>query len=54
MPPLAAAVAQLRRTIQFLIFKAVLMTPWSEPARFAVLPMVVKQANAGITHVITS
>jgi hypothetical protein len=30
----AGAVAQMRRTVQFLIFKAVLMTPWSEPASF--------------------
>ena len=31
---------QMRRTVQFLITKAVLMTPWSEPSHFAVLPMV--------------
>lgn len=42
----AGQAAQLRRTVQFLLFKTVLMTPWSEPARFAVLPMVVRQAQA--------
>ena len=31
---------------QFCVAKAVLMTPWSEPARFALLPMVVKQGTA--------
>ncbi len=41
----AGAAAQLRRTVQFLIAKAFLMTPWSEPSHFAVLPMVVKQAE---------
>ena len=42
----AGGAAQLRRTVQFLLAKTVLMTPWSEPSHFAVLPMVVKQAQA--------
>lgn len=42
--PVGAA-AQMRRTLQFFLAKAVLMTPWSEPSHFAVLPMVVKQAQ---------
>lgn len=32
--------------MQYVLAKCLLMTPWSEPARFAILPMVVKQGLA--------
>jgi hypothetical protein len=36
--PLGASA--LRKTLQLVFWKTVLMTPWSEPARFAINPMV--------------
>jgi hypothetical protein len=38
--------SHLRKTIQFCIFKIVLMTPWSEPAFASIGPMITKQGLA--------
>jgi MFS family permease len=42
----AGASHQLRRTVQFMLCKLVLMTPWSEPAFSAAGPMIIKQGSA--------
>ena len=38
-----------RLAVQYVAAKCLLMTPWSEPARFAILPLVVKQGLAVTT-----
>jgi MFS family permease len=45
----AGAAAQMRRTVQFLVAKAFLMTPWSEPSHFAVLRELVVAARVVLT-----
>ena len=39
----------MRLAVQYVLAKCLLMTPWSEPARFAILPLVVKQGLAVTT-----
>jgi len=39
----------MRLAVQYVLAKCLLMTPWSEPARFAILPLVVKQGLATTT-----